>query len=652
MIALPPWYAKVPKDPIANRCWRIDVLREAAGSQRAREYLKTACKDDTLFYFNGFYWTYDPRLPDGDKLLPFITFPEFQDQAILEVEASIDKGRDLVLYKSRDLGLSWIILGVFEKKWHFLRDQTFLMIARDKDEVDSPHYPDALFQKIDRIHQHMPEWLMPKGWVPRQHRLRYSFFNPEFGCTINGEATIAAGGVGGRRTAVAFDEFSRIEQAAELDFGTADVSNCRIFNFTAYGTGNHAYDLMKRESIHKIGLYWYMDPRKNKKLYKWDGEEQRMHYFQWNGPEWKLERCPPHQYGPEDADTVNFHEGNGHPKGRPFEPVRDGVLRSPVYDIEDTRRDNRRYMAINWDIDFSGSDDRFFDTEMLKKYDRDLCVPPMWEGEIEVDQPTGEMIGLRESENGPLRLWFNPNDGWPRSDKGFAAGVDTSHGKGASNSCAMFANVDSGHKVAEYVTPFEAPELFAAKVVSLCKLFTTYGNSPAFLAWERIGPGEHFGQTVLELDHYHVYYDGQKPGEEIKPGRKAGWTPNRNSIRALLGEYDVALRQRQYINRSSLAIRECERFVKTPTGVEYQVSGGRGVRAVGGAADASGAREEHGDRPVADALCVRAIKFLGGGGAAELAKKKPPDPSLTPGTFQWRMRMHEQRDRDREEAWQ
>lgn len=650
MIVSPPWYAKIPKSPIANRLWRRDVIRQAWDSSKTRDYVKACCKDDVLFYFNGFYWTYDPRLPDGQKLLPFITFP-FQDRAILEVEQAIVAPRDLVMYKSRDLGLSWICVGVFEKRWHFHKDETYLCVARKLDEVDSSNYPDALFPKIDRIHANLPDWMMPKGWVKRKHRLSGAFFNPETGCTINAAATTDDAAVGGRRTAILFDEFSRVEQGAELDFGTADVSPCRIFNFTAYGTGNHAYELMKHPYKYKLGLYWYMDPRKNKKLYRWDGSHQRMQYFEWNSETWNLDRVGPHQYGPEDADRVNFHSGNGFPDGKPFEFVKDGVMRSPVYDIEDVRRGNRRYMAINWDVDFQGSENKVYDTAMLTAYDRDLCVPPEWEGEIDVDVASGDFLGLKEVPGGPLRLWFDPLGEWPRSDLGFAAGADVAKGRGASNSCCSFANVDTSVKVAEYVTPFEREEVFAAKVVALCRKLLSHGDSPTFLAWERQGPGEDFGKAVKELGHYHVYFDGVEPGQDIKPGRTPGWFPNRTTIRALHGEYEMALRRRLFINRSSLAVQECDRYVDQNGDIRFIASSARGGT-VATDMDVSGARDTHGDRVIADALCNRALKFQGGGSARELAKEKERDEKQHLScTLAGRMAMANRMERRRGTVW-
>ena len=201
MIALAPWYAKVPKDSVANRQWRFDVLREAADSRKARDWLKSCCAEDIYFWINGFTWTFDPRLKDGDKLLPLISWAD-QDELLRVLEYAIEAPRDLVVEKARDRGASWFCLAKFAHRWQFYRDQTFMVISRDADEVDKPGYPDALFYKIDILHKYQPAWLMPTLW----RRQKFMCENLDAGNTINGEATVEGAGVGGRRTAMLFDE--------------------------------------------------------------------------------------------------------------------------------------------------------------------------------------------------------------------------------------------------------------------------------------------------------------------------------------------------------------------------------------------------------------------------------------------------------------
>jgi hypothetical protein len=643
------WYGFVPKDERKNRQWRLDVIRQAAGSRETREYVWEACRADTLFYFNGFYWTFDPRLP-GDKTVPFITYP-FQDRAIERIENSIHHGMDLVIEKSRDLGASWVCMGVFEKRWHFIPDQEFLVISRDEDSVDKPGKKGSLFGKVDFLHNLTPPWLMPKGWPgePKKPcRTRGMFVNPDTGATITCSATIAAGGVGDRVTAILFDEFSRHEKGDELDLGTADTTNCRIFNFTAYGEGNAADRLRRAPGKRKMKLVWWMDPRKNRGLYQWDGDRQKFRYFVCNA-ESELEECPPHEYG-DWADDPGLPEEGLAPMA--FEPHRDGKLRSPEYDHQERRRGNPRWMAINWDIDYVASDNKFFDMKLIRELETEDARDPVWVGDVEVDEGTGEFIGLVQKENGPLKLWCrldalgNP----PKSDLGYAAGVDISTGRGITNSCLMFGDADTGEKVAEYVTPHHPPEKFARRSFALGYFFLSASGTPALMAWEKCGPGEDFGKSLDELGYSHLYYHSAEL-DRVKQNRPrfAGWPPSAARRAILFGEYQVSLRQRRFRNRSSIALRECSDFIETPIGCEYKqrfaMKKGKGVAAM----DTTGAKANHGDRVTGDALCNAGMIQLGRP-KFDRPDEEKQNPAEVFGTLAWRIKRHQREVRNRRDG--
>jgi hypothetical protein len=639
MVAIAPWYAHVPKTPVANRQWRLDVLREARGSARARSYLREACAADTLFWVNGFIWTYDPRL-SVNKTMPFITWA-IQDHSIPTIEGVIEGQRDLVIGKHRDAGASWQVILCYLKRWQFERDSTFMVISRDLDEVDKTGNPDALFFKIDKAIEYQPDWLLPKHW----ERQKYMIRNLDLGCTFNGEATVEGAGVGGRRTSMLFDEAALIEQMYAMLLGTADVSNSRIFLSTARGKGNAYYDLTQDPHKKKLWIQWYTDPRKNRKLYQWDGASQRLKYYRFDEKTLEVVECPPHRYGPEDADTVNYD-----PPGMPFEPIKDGELRSPTLDNEERRR-GKQNIAINWRIDFGGSAGSFFDLSLLTELNGELCSSPLWEGDITIDSVTGEITEFVQDKGGPLRFWFHMdlNGEVPRSPKGYGCGCDLSWGTGASNSAASWLDGQTGEKVAEYVRPDEYPDRFAIKVVALCRLFKNQSGTSAFLAWERIGPGNHFQKKVLELGYSNIYYHGKKLSDEISASYKPGWPPNDENRYELFGEYQAALRLRQFKNRSAPALAECERYVHTDKGVKYS-SKGESRLALTGEEDPSGARENHGDRPTADALALRSIKTLLGG---RWLVQKPEDaepelPKYHPGTFAGRMAIHRRNREERE----
>ena len=152
------YYDLVPKDPSANLKFRQDLLLMGGSDRKAAEELFIMCSRDLLFYVNAFCWTYDPRV--GDGTLPFLTY-EFQDESLLAIDAAIGS-HDLLIKKSRDMGASWMLLTVFEWRWHFKNSQSFLLVSRNEDYVDKAGNPKSLFWKIDFIHKFLPGWLLPR----------------------------------------------------------------------------------------------------------------------------------------------------------------------------------------------------------------------------------------------------------------------------------------------------------------------------------------------------------------------------------------------------------------------------------------------------------------------------------------------------------
>ena len=76
-----------------------------------------------------------------------------------------------------------------------------------------------------------------------------------------------------------------------------------------------------------------------------------------------------------------------------------------------------------------------------------------------------------------------------------------------------------------------------------------------------------------------------------------GWFSTKEGKLSLLGDYRKALASGEFINRSYQAIREAREYVFTATG---SVEHARSINTV----DPTGARENHGDRVIADALVL------------------------------------------------
>jgi hypothetical protein len=228
-------------------------------------------------------------------------------------------------------------------------------------------------------------------------------------------------------------------------------------------------------------------------------------------------------------------------------------------------------------------------------------VPPYLEGDLEFDPHTGIPTGFVRAAGGPVKLWVRLDAQGCPPRKQYAAGADCSAGVGTTNSCLSICDAQTKEKVLEFATPFLRPDEFAAKCVALCRLFASLGGEGARLAWESQGPGAAFGQRVTQLSYRTVYMRRNEFSYSNKPQDVPGWVPSTQNKRVLLEEYRSALYSREYVNRSRDAVEECLNFVYLPNGsVEHTGTRDR--------EDPTGARANHGDRVIADALAWKMAK--------------------------------------------
>jgi hypothetical protein len=103
--------------------------------------------------------------------------------------------------------------------------------------------------------------------------------------------------------------------------------------------------------------------------------------------------------------------------------------------------------------------------------------------------------------------------------------------------------------------------------------------------------------------------------------------------RNLLDQYTIALRDRLFVNLSYDAFEDCKayRFSDTKDTIEHPKDAG--------GPDPSGARSNHGDRVIADALCVASLKRLGMGKVSHEVDYDADDKPVVVGTLEWRMKL-------------
>jgi len=547
---------RIPTDMIGNLKWRAKVHRRVMEDPTYAAVIRDACAVDPVFYTNGFLYTYDPRCQPFAKI-PMVLYPQFQTGALLEILRCIGK-EDLLIEKSRDMGASWLCAIAVEWLWHFRRRLSFLFGSRSEQYVDSAENPKSLFWKLDFIHDNLPSWLMPAGYNRSAHRRKMHMSNPETGSVIDGESTNKEFARGDRRTAIILDEFAAVDTGQRVLDSTLPVTKSRIFNSTPLGFNNAYYDLTLT-NIKKLTLHWSDHPEKRKGLYTTDKRG-----------ELKI------------LDPYNYPEG--------YKPILDGELRSIAFDF-DWHRSSPRTMASEWNIDYGGSGHQFFDADVLRTAMQRTVRPPLMLGELDFDIVTCEPTKFLDSEEGRLHLWhLISKDGKPSLDQPIVIGCDISAGTGSSNSVAVGWNVVTHEKVFEYAHAFLRPEEFAARVVALCRWY----NKP-LLIWESNGPGLQFGAKIIELKYFNVYYRRREESISKKSTDVPGWASTKDSKRKLLGRYKDAVESASCANRSRMALEECREYVFEPNGgVAHARESNR--------TDPTGAKSNHGDRVIADAL--------------------------------------------------
>lgn len=589
-VRLTPYYRSLPKERVANLEARVELWRAGSSSRSVAKELRIACARDPLFWLNAFVWAHDPLRQPDDPLRPVITYA-YQDDAFMEIYESIGK-YDLAIEKSRDMLATWMVLLAFLHRFEFKDYQTFLVASRKEDYVDKRDNPDALFWKLDHALKKQPTWLRPTP--DAMTRTDMHLGNGETGSTIDGESTTGNIGVGGRRTAVFLDEFALMPNGHEVLAATADITKSRIFTSTPRGTGNAFYDVTHMGKTRKLTLHWSLHPQKNEGL-------------------------------TTDPDT--------------------GKLRSPWYDAECARRNHPMEVAQELDLNYLGSDYQFFDDGVLDQVQKRDCREPAWSGEVEYDAEALRITGWSPKKKGRLRLWFDPENSaeknWGIPDGEYVIGGDIAAGTGSSNSALSIVNRTTHEKVGEWSNAHVDPNELAKIAVTLARVFnrTDSEEEGALLIWESNNHGRIFGGDVIKAGYRNVYYRTEENSLGKRSSDFPGWVTTHESKLGVLGEYRKAWSAGEIIVRSMESVAEARQYVFTTGGsVEHSRAAHTG--------DPSGARANHGDMVIADALACWMLR-------TPVAERVQPEPAEEQDTFFSRQQQFKRSERFRldQEDW-
>lgn len=196
--------------------------------------------------------------------LPLVLF-DFQKKMIEEVVLSIERGSDILIEKSREMGVSWIMLYIFVWYWLFKPGSNFL-IGSYKEKLVSDGTIDSMFGKIRYIVDRLPQWILPKGYNPKKHFTRMSLYNPHIETYITGDTMNPDFGRGARKTAIFFDELGFWDYGKAAWESSSQTTSCRIGNSTP--NGYNYYKMLIDSGLHTVRLHWHEHPLKDSTWYE------------------------------------------------------------------------------------------------------------------------------------------------------------------------------------------------------------------------------------------------------------------------------------------------------------------------------------------------------------------------------------------------
>lgn len=239
-----------PPDYTSVFMWRqqqVELIQEAIANED-EEFLigaKAYYSEHPVEFITHWCNTFDPRNAYAAELptnLPFVLFKRQADLVEFLVACLEDQANGLI-DKSRDMGATWICVGVSVWLWLFREGATVGWGSRKEELVDRLGDPKSIFEKIRQLVRGLPKFFWPAGFEMDTHATFMKLVNPENGATIAGEAgdNIGRGG----RTLIYFkDESDHYQHPEAVEAALGDNTNVQIDISTPNGVGT-IYDRKK-----------------------------------------------------------------------------------------------------------------------------------------------------------------------------------------------------------------------------------------------------------------------------------------------------------------------------------------------------------------------------------------------------------------------
>lgn len=249
--------------------WRADKLMQLRRDPQLLETFKVHYRHNPIDFIEDWGCTFDPRNVGTQypALLPLVLFP--RQKEFLQWVLTMWKAQEFGLSdKSRDMGLSWMLVSLFSALALFNEGFTAGFGSRKEILVDRAGDPDCLFFKIRMFLSLLPVEFRG-GWVMGGRECDKSMLItiPATGGIIRGEAGDNIGR-GGRASLYGVDEAAFLDRPHLIDAALSQTTKCRIDISSVNGLDNPFAEKRHSWPAHRVFTFgWRDDPRKDDAWY-------------------------------------------------------------------------------------------------------------------------------------------------------------------------------------------------------------------------------------------------------------------------------------------------------------------------------------------------------------------------------------------------
>lgn len=239
---------------------RAGMLEKLRAAPELWEAMRTYYREHPVDFIVDWGMTNDPRnialrIPAD---MPFILFPRQVD--FVEWVIARWRGRERGLAeKSRDMGLSWLMVGVTCWICLFHQGAVVGFGSRKEEYVDGG--PKSLLWKARYFLSNLPVELRG-GWERKRHAPYMNLTIPNTGSSITGEAGDNIGR-GDRTTLHLVDETAHLLHPELTEASLSATTDCRIDVSSVLGMNNPFAVLRHSGKVSVFTAHWRDDPRKD-----------------------------------------------------------------------------------------------------------------------------------------------------------------------------------------------------------------------------------------------------------------------------------------------------------------------------------------------------------------------------------------------------